>query len=226
MEQYLETDTTDAESERKLSQSQAGKSSTGKKKYRHGRTGERTGDIPERTSADGKAETDSDKQWKTGEKQLFSFFSVNGKCGKQKETGLACAVMAVLCGIAFLVFRQYYLYDQLGRTDMDCRICLFLLAGSLFFLYGYRIEKKEECIEKKDTYDSTAGSGLAETDRNQEAEFWQWDTEEKSTGQNEEDDRTAGKTLYIGKSLFHREYSLTEIKKGVEKTIRSLLIRL
>lgn len=218
VEQYLETDTTDAESERKLSQSQAGEEQHRKEEVQTWTGQEREQEIFQKELL----QTEKQKpipinSGKTGEKQLFSFFSVNGKCGKQKETGLACAVMAVLCGIAFLVFRQYYLMTNWEELIWIAVSACFLLAGSLFFLYGYRIEKKEECIEKKDTYDSTAGSGLAETDRNQEAEFWQWDTEEKSTGQNEEDDRTAGKTLYIGKSLFHREYSLTEIKKGVEK---------
>lgn len=197
VEQYLEKDTQNTESERKLSQDQ----------------------IREEQDRKEEVETWTGQEKKQEETPLISFLPENAKFGKQKETGLVCVVMAVLCGISFLIFQRYYLMTGWEELIWGSISVCFLLAGGLFFLYGYRMGKREDCMEKKDTCNSMAGNGLSETDRslNQEAEFWQWDTEEKNTGGNKEYDRAAGKTLYVGKSSFHREYSLTEIKKGSEK---------
>ncbi|WWR15826.1 DUF6382 domain-containing protein [Lachnospiraceae bacterium JLR.KK008] len=146
----------------------------------------------------------------------------NSKNGKKTEAGLVSVIMALL-SVAFLVLADYYfIFTNREKILWIAISSLFFVSGMIISVWGCARERREKTKDRAQggaNYDNRRDSFREET------ELWQWEmektpyTEEKfhenSSGNITE--QADGRTIYVGKSLLNREYSLIERKKGAEK---------
>ncbi len=160
-------------------------------------------------------------------KSLFS-----GRRGKRyTESGLACILTAILSGIGYFLIRKYFILEEKEMMLWaGAGICL-LAAGVIFIFCGYLAGKREEWEKRGENRQNTEYERIkdkkgkreeADKDRkqdhySQEEEYWQWQEEEMSVDHKMEENRADQKTVYIGKALLNRGYSLVSLGKGEEK---------
>lgn len=140
------------------------------------------------------------------------------KKGKLAEWGLVCAVMAVLSGIGFFMLQKYFILNRLEIVVWTVASVVLALLGMVLFFCGCRAEKSENKFgkgksrkqEQKEITDNAGEQAITAS------EYLQGDMEEMLCCEDKKSGETDGKTIYIGKSLINRAYTLVEIKKGSE----------
>lgn len=214
VEQYLEGQT-EGSTERKPSQSQ-------EEETWENRTSIKTEDLYEKEFQKEIFQEEQQLSKKTGtinKTNSGGLFLNQGCKGKMAETGLVCDVMAVLSGIGFFVLEKYFILDRLEIVVWIVFSVVLALVGIILFLYGCRDWKWER---KSDQEKGGRGEEKKKTGHTEEQPldgtgFSEGDMEEMLCCVDEKNREMDGKTIYIGKSLLNREYTLTEIKKGSQK---------
>lgn len=150
---------------------------------------------------------------KTAESRKTFFWDWNSKNGKIMEWGLVIVVMALFFAAALLPMQNYFLLTTREQILWIAASALLFTTGIVMSVWAYiraRSEKKRNgnIIKKEER----------ERQIRKETQLWQWEEELPAySAEKEEAEPTDGKTVYVGKSLLNREYSLIERKKGSEK---------
>lgn len=139
--------------------------------------------------------------------------SWNNGNGKIIETGLTFIVTAVLSGIVQYVVQKSFILEASEKVIWIILSFLLFLLGLFILTYGfYREKRKTKGKKGKDQFESATEVKTQKTEIQ-----LQKCHEEPVFMETKEETKSAGKTVYIGKSVLNREYNLVEIKKGKEK---------
>jgi len=174
---------------------------------------EHTATINTKRREDKKSERDGKRQKKPQKRSTILI-----------EAGLACCIMTILLLLLFFGIQKFFVLGRVEKLLWIGLSSLSFMAGLSAFGYGQWIErKKEEGQEQADKERQCTTIPITEPD------YWQWEmrqgeerqcekeTETVQDGQFYDDTGEDGKTIYIGKSLMNRQYTLIKTKKGGEE---------